>query len=496
MSHSAPRGKVSTSNSNGHPVTVQHFAGGDGVTTNGLYERPEWTNFRTVSTISQESGVPPEKLRRLVAKELADNGLDTGGTCHVGDLTDGGFFVEDDGPGISGTPDEIARLFSFGRPFVSSKLKRLPTRGAMGNGLRVVAGAVFASNGRLRVITGGRVLDLRPQVTGETLVEWWACEDATGTRVEVYLGDAIPEDQDFLAWAETAIRASGKKPIYAGKTSSPRWYNSDSFFELLQAAGQQNVSDVMLGFDGCTELMSGGFGDRTAASLSFDEAEQLLRRARTFCTPVVPERLSPLNKWLQGSHAKELGTLKLERGRGSLGAELPYTVEAWCQPSRRSEDEVTILVNRTPVTGDVMIHRGEKKTNVVIHGCNLGYEFTVGQKRISLTINVQIAYMPITSNGKEPNLELFIGPMTRTVEAAARKCRRANRPEPENRADGFLPVKKKGRPSSEDNHQYDRNLRRFADDLKKINKSRFKDVGARLVLCPGKQWGHHQGAVW
>src|SRR5258708_39143114 len=88
------------------------------------YEREDWTLFRSVRTISQLSGVPPRRLRRLIAKELADNALDTGGTCRVGDLPDGGFFVEDDGPGIPGSPQDIARLFSFRRPLMSSKVKR------------------------------------------------------------------------------------------------------------------------------------------------------------------------------------------------------------------------------------------------------------------------------------------------------------------------------------------------------------------------------------
>ena len=48
-------------------------------TTNGAandkYVRGDWTLFRSVSTISQLSGVPPESLRRLVVKELADNSL-------------------------------------------------------------------------------------------------------------------------------------------------------------------------------------------------------------------------------------------------------------------------------------------------------------------------------------------------------------------------------------------------------------------------------------
>ena len=92
--------------------------------------------------------MPKSKLRRLVLKELADNGLDTGAEVKVGELPNGkGYFVEDDGPGIDGTPEQIARLFSINRPMVSTKLLRLPTRGALGNGLRVVAGAVLASGG-------------------------------------------------------------------------------------------------------------------------------------------------------------------------------------------------------------------------------------------------------------------------------------------------------------------------------------------------------------
>ncbi len=114
------------------------------VTTNGVaddkYVREDWTLFRSVPTISQLSGVPPERLRRLVAKELTDNALDASGNCRVGELEDGGFFVEDDGPGIDGEPEDVARLFSFRRPLISSKVKRLPTRGALGNGHRLSPG--------------------------------------------------------------------------------------------------------------------------------------------------------------------------------------------------------------------------------------------------------------------------------------------------------------------------------------------------------------------
>jgi excisionase family DNA binding protein len=75
------------------------------------------------------AGVTGSELQKLVAKELADNALDATGACGIGLLKDGsGLWVEDDGPGIPGTPEEIAALFSIRRPLTSSKQLRLPTR--------------------------------------------------------------------------------------------------------------------------------------------------------------------------------------------------------------------------------------------------------------------------------------------------------------------------------------------------------------------------------
>src|SRR5262245_1893202 len=78
---------------------------------NFKFERPDWALFRSVGTLSQKAGVPKEKLRRLVLKELADNALDAGARVTV---TESGalYTLQDDGPGIAGTPEEIARMFS------------------------------------------------------------------------------------------------------------------------------------------------------------------------------------------------------------------------------------------------------------------------------------------------------------------------------------------------------------------------------------------------
>ncbi|MCB8820915.1 ATP-binding protein [Microvirga rosea] len=98
------------------------------------FEREDWVLFRSVGTLSQKAGVPRQKLRRLVLKELVDNALDAGGAVVAFAMDDRGrhivgdcgncnrFVVHDTGHGLRGSPDEIARLFSIRRPLVSSKL--------------------------------------------------------------------------------------------------------------------------------------------------------------------------------------------------------------------------------------------------------------------------------------------------------------------------------------------------------------------------------------
>ena len=118
------------------------------------FEREDCTSFRTTEGLQRKAGVPINRLRHLVLKEIVDNALDTGTKVRIGHLGDHGFVIEDDGPsGIDGTPERIARMFSINRPMISTKFMRLPTRGALGNGLRVVTGAVLASGGKLVVVT-------------------------------------------------------------------------------------------------------------------------------------------------------------------------------------------------------------------------------------------------------------------------------------------------------------------------------------------------------
>jgi hypothetical protein len=107
----------------------------------------------------------------LLLKELADNGLDEMDRVgHPGMVTivqdaEHTYTVTDSGRGFNDTPEELAYRFSFAKAMVSSKQWRKPTRGCVGNGLRVIVGAVASGCGRIVIKTRNRQVTLRPRIT-------------------------------------------------------------------------------------------------------------------------------------------------------------------------------------------------------------------------------------------------------------------------------------------------------------------------------------------
>lgn len=194
------------------------------------FTREDWKLFRNIETLSQKAGMRKEMIPALVVKELVDNALDAGANCSVRKLNLlNGFSVTDDGPGIPS--ERLSELFSINRPMVSSKLLRLSTRGALGNGLRVVMGAVIATNGSIFIGTGGKEYQLLPQEDGTTTTqETGKNAPDTGTTVTVIFGDSVRFSYSDLTLGERAIGYA------VGEASSPKtspfWYTSESFFEL------------------------------------------------------------------------------------------------------------------------------------------------------------------------------------------------------------------------------------------------------------------------
>ena len=81
--------------------------------TENFNVKEDWTLFRSLNTLTQKAGVSADKIAMVVAKELVDNALDTGAKCDIGLIGNDGFYVEDDGPGIEASDNEIASLFSI-----------------------------------------------------------------------------------------------------------------------------------------------------------------------------------------------------------------------------------------------------------------------------------------------------------------------------------------------------------------------------------------------
>jgi hypothetical protein len=403
-----------------------------------MAEREDWALFRSVEGLCQKAGVHPLWLRRLVLKELADNALDTGADIQCG-LIDAEksldlFFIEDDGPGLDGTPGEIASLFSIRRPMRSSKLLRLPQRGALGNGLRVVAGAVLASAGSLVVITRNKRIKLRPNADGSTtVIGVTVAKRERGTRIEIGFGRALPsEGGPPFTWVQAAAQIAHAGKSYDGRTS-PFWYDPVQFHELILAYGSQPLRGLIAHFDGCSGGKAGeivaraGLERASCARVNREQATRLLAIARKHARPVSPDRLG-----FVGRNAYDEHQYAIERGQARFGsaeppAVIPFVVEAWAwKRSEKGDINFDMLVHRTPVTGEIEAYRDGDK-DICVFGCGLAHGFQQAPKKgaYDITVNIITPYCPITSDGKEPNLKPFVSEILRAVTTATKKAQRA-----------------------------------------------------------------------
>jgi hypothetical protein len=317
------------------------------------------------------------------------------------------------------------------RQMVSAKLLRLPTRGALGNGLRVVAGAVLASNGSLVVITRNRRIVLRPERDGTTrVVRVRPVKHPVGTRIEISLGPALPPDDHALGWAELACALAGKGKTYAGK-SSPWWYDAAQFHELITATGAKPVRELIAHLDGCSGAKAGEIvaaarlGRAVCREVTREQAHRLLMVARESARPVTPDRLGavgPLSGY--AAYACAHGIAKF--GSTAPFAEVPFVVEAWA--SKREGDEMTLVacVNRTPVTCAIDAARDGR--DIDAFGCGLASTIATAPKaaQFLILLNITTPYMPITSDGKAPDLSPFVEGITTAVGKALKKTHRPN----------------------------------------------------------------------
>src|SRR4051812_38081430 len=183
------------------------------------------------------------------------------------------------------------------RPQISSKYRRLPTRGALGNGLRGVVGAVAATRGKLLVSTRGRTLEIIPDpMTGLSEAVYRGEYSGAGTRIEVVLeGPLVPDDDDLRMGELAIVVARHRKRPYRGCTS-PHWYDLDAFHELAMSVQDDamTVRKFVSSFDGCSRLageLAGEYSGVPVKSLNRDQASRLLRSLQRAANEVNPDRL-------------------------------------------------------------------------------------------------------------------------------------------------------------------------------------------------------------
>ena len=407
--------------------------------------KPDTVDLASLPGLTRMSGEPASRLRRLIIRELVDNALDAcdaaGMSGHVTlekrDLDT--YIITDEGRGLDGSPADLAALFAIHRPMVSTKYRRLPQRGALGAGLRIVVGCVVVSRGTIEVITRGKHVVLRPRRVGETeIVSISDVADTIGTTLIVTLDPTIPYDELDTMWAAAAIdlgrRASG--PAYT-RQPSPRWLDIDAFVEMLMLIEPPDVTvrQVVELFDGCSGGKAGKlaapFENRLARSMSDDDAAALLRSMQTGARVVKADAFG-----LIGAEAFDPDDYSYARAKGTFTygaheprAQIPYVVEIWyCATTRKGTDAYIedVFANRSPIVGDRVTAQRRIYDPKVLNfsGCGLDgnavRDLPLGDFRAVL--HIVSPYIPLLSIGKRPNLAPF---MPAIADALRRACKRS-----------------------------------------------------------------------
>jgi DNA topoisomerase VI subunit B len=405
-----------------------------------LFSREDWSLYCSLATLSQKSGVPARELPWLVVKEFADNALDAAdaagrhGAVEIS-VDQGNLIVADQGVGIpDATPERIAGLFRVARPMLSSKLLRRPTRGAVGNGLRVCLGYLTSTRGKLIIETGSIRVELEPEVDGtSTITGTSTIEPRQGLCLTAVAGDAL-FTKEHLSWAEDAIelaRQSGA-PAFSGRPS-PHWLDLDHFRVLLRSAvGNLSVRQFLGKLDGCTSSpkqtkIAARFLRRPAASLDAAEVAELLAAAQAETKPPKPQVLCPLGKNAVVSDGYAIAEGMFTEGEHEPRSQIPFLVECWVDaftPDEEAEGQSALFMNRTravvPCTRPDAWHG---RLEVSISGTRVFAPVPSGP-RYSITVAITSPMFRLVSDGKAPDVGPFRTALTEAISKAAKEAGR------------------------------------------------------------------------
>ncbi len=381
-----------------------------------IYERSDWQLFCDPASLPQKAGCLPHEIAVVVLKELVDNALDHDPDGEVELRHEGKWWiVTDTGPGIA--PEQVPKLFCVNRPLLSSKLRRLPLRGMLGNGLRVVMGAVAATNGKLVVETRGHRFELGvDRTTGLTRIVSDADVPARpGTIVRVKLDNDLG-GTDRAARIAICLAPHGRH--YDGP-SSPHWYGPR---DLLRLFASVMPSETMVG-EVCRDLGFPITDNRCAKTLTLNQAAGVLDRLRREQPTIPPGRLGFI-----GPDAYDMAYCRRE-GEGSIsGARIPYVVEAWADcdhPLSRGNGKlrISLLLNRTLAIAAHLVGSSDA-SGITVRGCGMLRGATAPTGDYQIILSLIVPYVQLTGDGKTPDLTPFGAAI---IECVRRACSQAHR---------------------------------------------------------------------
>ena len=110
-------------------------------------------------------------------------------------------------------------------------------------------------------------------------------------------------------------------------------------------------------------------------------------------------------------------------------AEIPFVVEAWAEDDGATTPSLTVCVNRTPVTGEHRRRaRQARHRRLRLRPLITPSRKAPNEAQFDIWLNITTPYMPITSDGKAPDLTPFLGEIS---NAAGKAVRKAHRPKAE-----------------------------------------------------------------
>ncbi len=193
------------------------------------------------------------------------------------------------------------------------------------------------------------------------------------------------------------------------------------------ASGGVPVRALIESLDGCAGGRAGeivamaGLSRMACPDLDSAQAARLLATAREAAKPVSPKRLGAVGPAAFPDRAYAIAYGSAPFG-SRLRADIPVAVEVWV--SQAKQNSVAPSVNRTPIAGEMARQRDKSEVN--LFGCGLRYTVAKAPEELKFNVwlNITAPYMPITSDGKEPDLTPFLAVIEEAMTKAIRKVRR------------------------------------------------------------------------